>query len=143
MLHLALLSDEEKTEFFQRAFSSEECTLHRFAPLELFTEREFYFLAFPLTPMNADAVVRLARSKTDKQKILLCSKIDSDALSLCQRLNIEVKTGEWVYALFNDQTERMPTDEPVQERKPSGDGAEHRPNADLVDPETMLKRPMQ
>ena len=104
MLHLALLSDEEKTEFFQRAFSSGECTLHRFAPLELFTEREFYFLAFPLTPMNADAVVRLALSKTDKQKILLCNKIDDAALSLCERLGIDVKTGEWVYRHLKEQS---------------------------------------
>lgn len=97
MLHLALLSDEEKTEFFQTAFSTNESPLHRFGKLRLFTECEFYFLAFPLTPLNADEVVRLARLKTGKQKILLCSKIDNDALVLCERLNIEVKTGEWVY----------------------------------------------
>ena len=42
-------------------------------------------------------MARLSRLKTGKRKILLCSNIEDKALNLCQRLGIEVKTGEWVY----------------------------------------------
>lgn len=97
LLHLALLSDEGKTEFFQRALASSETPVSRFGKLRVFTEREFYFLNFTLAPVNADEVVRLSRLKTGKRKILLCAQIEDAALSLCNRLGVEVKTGEWVY----------------------------------------------
>ena len=97
LLHLALLSDEGKTEFFQHALTTSEAPVSRFGKLRVFSEREFYFLNFTLAPVNADEVARLSRLKTGKRKILLCSKIEDAALSLCTRLGIDVKTGEWVY----------------------------------------------
>ena len=97
LLHLALLSDEGKTEFFRNALSTQETPASRFGRLRVFTKTEFYFLKFPLAPVGADEVASLSRLKTGKRKILLCSQIEENALSLCNRLGIEVKTGEWVY----------------------------------------------
>ena len=97
LLHLALLSDEEKTEFFQNALSATDTPAKRFGKLRIFTPSAFYFLRFTLAPVNADEVAQLSRLKTGKQTILLCSSIEESALSLCQRLGIDVKTGEWVY----------------------------------------------
>lgn len=97
LLHLALLSDESKTEFFRRALTTSETPVSRFGKLRVFTEREFYFLNFTLAPVNADEVARLSRLKTGKRKILLCAQIEDAALQLCSRLGVEVKTGEWVY----------------------------------------------
>ncbi len=96
-LHLALLSDEEKTEYFSRALSTVEEPIKRFGKLRLFNKTEFYFLKFTLEPLSADEIPNLARLKTGKKKILLCAQIDENALLLCQRLDIEVKTGEWLY----------------------------------------------
>ena len=103
LLHLALLSDEGKTQFFQNALSTEETPVSRFGKLKIFTEREFYFLNFTLAPVGADEVVRLSRFKTGKRKILLCSKIEDAALSLCERLGVDVKTGEWIYCRLKEE----------------------------------------
>ncbi len=97
MLHLSLLSDEQKTEYFTRLLSTEEEPANRFGKLRIFTKTEFYFLKFPLSPLSADEIPNLARLKTGKKKILLCSQIEEQAYALCKRLDIEVRTGEWVY----------------------------------------------
>ena len=102
LLHLALLSDESKTQFFQNALSTAQTPVSRFGKLRIFTEREFYFLSFTLAPVGADEIAKLSRLKTGKRKILLCSSIEETALGLCNRLGIEVKTGEWVYCRLQE-----------------------------------------
>ncbi len=97
LLHLALLSDEEKTDYFVAALSTRENPLHRFGKLRLFTATEFYFLKLSLTPLTLDEIPNLARLKTGKKKILVCGQIEDTALALCHRLDIEVKTGEWIF----------------------------------------------
>ena len=120
LLHLALLSDEGKTQFFQHALSSEDAPTSRFGRLRLTTKTNFYFLNFSLAPVCADDIASLSRLKTGKQKVLLCSQIEESAFSLCTRLGIEVKTGEWVYKQLKER-ELLPEeylgDEPVKKRK--------------------------
>ncbi len=103
LLHLALLSDEGKTQFFQRVLSSNEEEAHRFGRLRVHTKTEFYFLKFTLAPVRADEILPFSRLKTGKRKILLCGQIEDGALALCTRLNISVKTGEWVYAFLKER----------------------------------------
>ena len=103
LLHLALLSDEGKTQFFQRALSTEEGTANRFGRLRLFTKTEFYLLKFSLAPVSADEIASFSRLQTGKKKILLCSQIEQNALALCNRLGIEVNTGERVYKLLKER----------------------------------------
>lgn len=105
LLHLALLSDEGKTQFFQRALTTEEVTASRFGRLRLFTKTEFYFLKFSLAPVCADEIATLSRLKTGKKKVLLCAQIEENAFSLCNRLGIEVKTGESVYKLLKERNQ--------------------------------------
>ncbi len=100
LLHLALLSDEEKTRLLQEVLSTKEEPLGRFGKLRIFNRTEFYFLKFSLSPLSVDEIPNLARLKTGKKKILLCSKIEEAALALCARLDIEVRTGEWVFLHF-------------------------------------------
>ncbi len=102
LLHLALLSDEQKTELFAKTLQTDE-PINRFGKLRIFNKTEFYFLQFRLNPLSADEIPGLARLKTGKRKILLCAEIDENALLLCRRLDIEVRTGEWVYALFKER----------------------------------------
>lgn len=120
LLHLALLSDEEKTKFLQRALTTEESVASRFGRLRLFTKTEFYFLKFSLAPVCADEIANLSRLKTGKKKILLCSQIEETAFSLCNRLGIEVKTGAYVYKLLKERNllpETYLGDEPSTRRK--------------------------
>ncbi|MBQ8342799.1 MAG: hypothetical protein IJY21_01695 [Clostridia bacterium] len=101
LLHLALLSDGAKTEFFRNALSK-NTPLQRFSLLRLHSETQFYFLHFKLSPVNADDVARYARLKTGKEKILLCGNIEEPARTLCGRLQIQVKTGEDVYVALKN-----------------------------------------
>lgn len=97
LLHLALLPDEEKTEYFKTALNKNEPT-QRFGKLRVFTRTTMYFLQFSFSPVGADTVAKLSRLKTGKRRILLCSNIEPQAKELCSRLKIEVRTGEEVYA---------------------------------------------
>ena len=101
LLHLALLSEEKQTTLFKDAIPSEE-PLQRFGRLRLYSTNKFYFLNFRLTPVNADDVANYARLKTGKEKILLCSDAENSAVGLCEKLNIQVKTGEDVYLLLKE-----------------------------------------
>ena len=104
LLHLALLSDNQKTEYF-RKFFAKTGWVQRFGPLRLFTKTEFCFLNFNLTPVSPDDIAKYARLKTGKQKVVFCSQIEDSAYALCQRLNIEVKTGEQIYSLLKKENE--------------------------------------
>ena len=101
-LHLALLSDEQKTVFFENLFSTEEMSVRRFGKLRIITNDAFYFLKFSLAPVHADDILAYARIKTNKQKILLCLDIDNDARLLCKQLQIEIHTAEDVYVLIKE-----------------------------------------
>lgn len=104
LLHLALSSDEANTQYFKNALSSAlDTAVQKFGKLRLFTPSEFYFLHFSLSPVTADQVASYSRLKTGKQKILLCTHIEEAANTLCQRLDIRVKTGEQVYLLLKER----------------------------------------
>lgn len=101
LFHLACLSDEEKTKYFLQAFP-EETPLKRFGRLHLLSETHFYMLHFTFAPVTADEVASFSRLKTNKEKVLLCSKIEDDAYALAERLSIRALTGNEVYAALKD-----------------------------------------
>ncbi|MBE7068577.1 MAG: hypothetical protein E7381_04670 [Clostridiales bacterium] len=96
LTHLALLSDEQKTNYFQEIFSREG-EVKRFSRLRLATQNAFYFLYFRFSPVTADEVASVSRLKTAQDKVLLCNRIDEGAVELCAKLNIRLQTGESVY----------------------------------------------
>ncbi len=101
LLHLALLSDKEKTEYFKTAFTSQP--LSKFSALRLYDDENFYFLNFKFSPVTADEIAALSRLKTDKQRILLCAEIEEAAKTLCGRLHVQVQTGESVYQVLKEK----------------------------------------
>ena len=101
LFHLACLSDEAKTKYFLQAFPV-ETPLKRFGRLRLFSERQFYLLHFTFTPVTSDEIAAFSRVKTDKEKVLLCSKIEDDAYALGERFSIRTLTGNEVYAALKD-----------------------------------------
>lgn len=100
LTHLALLSNERKTRFFQALFAEENA---RYTKLKIYTEKAVYFLPFHFSPVLEDEVASFARLRTSKQKILLCGEIEERALALCMRLQIQVLTGEEVYRLVRSK----------------------------------------
>ena len=116
LLHLALLSDEAKTDFFKEVFSahspSERSTeqippVRRFGKLRLHTPTEFYFLHFRMHPVTADEIASISRLKTGKPRTLFCAQIEDTAYALCEKLGIQVKTGAEVYC-FLKSNEALP-----------------------------------
>ena len=103
LLHLALLSDEKKTQFFQERLSSPTTPIKRFGRLRIYDDEYFYYLHFSLSPVNADDVLRFSRLKTGKQKNVLCASIEEPAQALAEKLKIEVLTGDRVFALLKSR----------------------------------------
>lgn len=101
--HLAFLSDEGKTKFFIEVLSTENSPAKRFGPLRIYTASHFYSLKFSYAPVNEDDLLRFARLKTGKEKILLCNKIEESAFILAKKLNIQVWSGKEVYALLKER----------------------------------------
>ncbi|MBQ7912332.1 MAG: hypothetical protein IJ308_01145 [Clostridia bacterium] len=100
LVHLALLSDEELTDYFFRYFQTEEGNEPptRRENLQLSVGENFFYLHFRFAPVAADDVADLFRIQTPQTKILLCAAIEPQAKALCEKLKIGVRTGEEVYA---------------------------------------------
>ena len=102
LFHLALLSDEQTTRLFETALKT-IAPVKRFGKLRLLSNEAFYFLHFGFSPVTADEVASAFRLKTPAKKILLCRQIEEQAAELCKRLQIEIKTGNEVYAMLKSQ----------------------------------------
>ena len=109
LLHLALISDEQKSRLFSSALSleSEEGEIKPYGRDRLQSDACLYLLKFRFTPVTADEIARFARQKTTKRKILLCSHIEESAFQLCHKLGIEPKTGDWAF-LFLKKHNALP-----------------------------------
>ena len=102
-LHLALISNEQKTEFFKNVLSEDIAPARRFGALRIVTDKCFYFLQFTLAPVTPDSIAALARLKTNKEKILLCLDIENAAKELCKQLHIQIKTAEEVFVMVKSK----------------------------------------
>lgn len=103
LLHLALLSEEQRTRFFLRVFAQEQGGVTRMGKLRVASPSAIYRLCFDFAPVTADAVATFARIKTNKEKFLLCHKIEEEAATLCHTLGIRLQTGDDVYALVKER----------------------------------------
>ena len=103
-LHLALLGDDDKTQLFATALAAEENTsIQTTDKLRLQSNERAYFLFFRFTPVHQDEIATILRTQTDKQKTLVCSQIEESALALCNRLSIDVRTGDYAFRLLKAQ----------------------------------------
>ncbi|MBQ7369030.1 MAG: hypothetical protein IJW60_04935 [Clostridia bacterium] len=103
-LHLALLGDNEKTDLFAAALAEEDnATIEKLDSLFLQSEERIYFLSFRFSPVTQDEIATLSRFQTDRQKTLVCSQIEEAALTLCNRLSIDVRTGDYAFRLLKSQ----------------------------------------
>lgn len=107
-LHLSLISDAEKSQLFSSALAkAQNAEIQRRGKLRLQTESEEYFLCFRFAPVSADDVAVVSRIKTRKRKTLLCERIEESAQALCNKLCVDVKTGDWVF-LFLKSHDALP-----------------------------------
>ena len=103
LIHLAYLSDEQKTQFFLQRLTSENLPAKRFGKLKIYTPDALYLLRFSLAPVSADETLAFSRLKTNRTKTILCANIEERAYKLCQKLGIRVKAGDEVYALLKEK----------------------------------------
>ena len=99
LLHLALLSDKELTDYFLNYFQKQENAkpAKRKKHLHLSIGDEAYFLHFRFAPVTPDDVAAIFRIQTEQTKILLCAAIQPQAQVLCEKLHVQTRTGEAVY----------------------------------------------
>lgn len=109
LLHLALSDGENNVEFFKALLTKQDpnVQIRRTGKNRLSTETEVYFLHFSFAPVTADEVADAARLKTNRKKILLCSRAEDAAITLCKRLHIELLNGEDVFFLVQ-KTDAFP-----------------------------------
>ena len=88
LLHLALLSDEQKTAYFERLFSIHQ-PVRVFGKLRLYTNEQFFQIHYGFTPLSLENVAAFSRLKTNKRKVLVYRSAQEDALALAARLQIE------------------------------------------------------
>jgi hypothetical protein len=115
LLHLALLSDEAKTQLFERILHAK-----RQGKLRLQTSESYCFLRFSFAPVTADQIASLARFKTAQPKTVFCAEMEESAKNLCKRLGVETCVGDRVYALFKKENalpERFLGEETPEDRK--------------------------
>ena len=67
LLHLALLGDEGKMQFFLERLSSPEAPAKRSGKLRIYTKDAFYFLRFTIAPVGADDILQFARLKRTRK----------------------------------------------------------------------------
>lgn len=96
-LHLALLSDERKTVFFEKALSA-QTPAKRISRLRVATDEELYFLLFRFAPVTADDISAVYRYKSSKRKVVYCNEADASAVRLCERLQIRICDIHAIYA---------------------------------------------
>lgn len=99
LLHLNLSDMEHNVEFIKKLLTkqSPEMQIRRIGKNRLSTNSEIYFLHFSFAPVNADDVAEIARLKTNRKKILFCSRAEDAAVTLCKRLHVEILNGEDVF----------------------------------------------
>jgi len=103
LFHLSCLNDNAKTQFFLERLTEPEEEIVRAGKLRLQTDKAIYRLHFNFAPVTADEVISFSHLKTDKQKCILCGKIEDYAYDLAQRLQITIWTGNEVYAFLKDR----------------------------------------
>ncbi len=101
LAHLSLLSDAQKTSFFQKVLAAQG-EIRRFSPLRLTSETSFYFIKIRFSSVTADEIAALSRIRTSKERILLCNLIEEEAKTLCETLGVRVWTGNEIYALVKE-----------------------------------------
>ncbi len=99
LLHLALSGDERNTDFFIRLLSEQNANVpfKRTGKARITSPGEVYFIRFTFAPVAADELSSFARLKTNRAKILLCSRVDETAKDLCERFDIQIKNGDDIF----------------------------------------------
>ena len=101
LLHLALLSKEQATDFFMRLYAKEKI-VRRFSRTLFSSDCEFFCVNCNFQPVTADEIGDFYRLKTSKQRVLICSQIEQTASKLCEKLDIQIKQADDIYRLVKE-----------------------------------------
>ena len=105
LTHLALLSADKVTDFFADYFQKfqDSKSIQRRENKQLTIGDEEFFLRFSFAPVRADEVAEIFRVQTNNTKILLCNTIEPQAKALCEKLKIQIRTGDEVYTAIKKE----------------------------------------
>ena len=97
-LHLALCSDEQKTQFFEQLLAL-DTPVKRFSKLRIYSATAFFQIHCGFLAVTKEDVASFSRLKTGKNKTILCTQIHEDALTLATRLNITTLHADDIFSL--------------------------------------------
>lgn len=125
VLHLALLPDRKRAEFFQDLLfcadrydepPPEIKYLNGLYAVE--TREEIFFPVFTVRPIDGDFAAQILRTETSKQKVLLCSSTAPETDRLLSRFSVTVKRADEVYRQIKDK-KMLPERYPFEAETPS------------------------
>ena len=99
LLHLALLSEEQKTDFFQQVLS-QDSPVRRVGKSRLYSDTQFFQIRCGFSAVTAEEVAAFSRLKNNREKVLLCCQIQDEALVIADRLHITVWSADQIFQLI-------------------------------------------
>ena len=101
-LHLSLSSDEYISELMRKCLmqENEECEVKNRAVIVADCA---YFYNFKMQPLSEDDIAKVIKVNCEEKKVILCSRICAEALTLCENFLIEVKQIDYIYQLLMEK----------------------------------------
>lgn len=100
-LHLSLSSDEYICKLMSKCLEGDEKPQIKNG--RLIANGCAYFCNFKMQPVSEDDIARVIKVKCDEKKVILCNRISTEALMLCENFLIEVKQIDFVYDALKEK----------------------------------------
>ena len=101
-LHLSLSSDEYISELLKKCLAQENEKAEVKSGRIIVSDCA-YFYNFKMQPVSEDDIARVIKVRCDEKKVVICNRISTEALLLCDNFLIEVKQIDYVYELLRER----------------------------------------
>ena len=101
-LHLSLSSDEYISELMKKCLIQEsETPIIKNGAITI--SNCAYFCNLKMQPISEDDVAKVIKVKCDENKVIICNRISTEALMLCESFLIEVKQIDFIFDLLKEK----------------------------------------
>ena len=101
-LHLSLSSDEYVCDLMSKCLQDVETEMKN-KHGGLIIGESAYFCNFKMQPLSEDDIAKVIKVNCDEKKIILCNRISTEAMMLCENFLIEVKQIDFVYETLKER----------------------------------------
>ena len=101
-LHLSLSSDEYISELMSKCLAQED-EKPEIKNNRLVIGDCAYFPNFKMQPISEDDVAKVIKVNCDKKKVILCNRISTEAMLLCENFLIEVRQIDFIYGILQEK----------------------------------------